>query len=181
MLAPEFTGAARILRIRKARTSNKVRAIASFYYPDTKALGIPSSDPGACSVLYLELRNLSLHVIDVSLCEAGSPGYPRGCRHGPRENQRAAKLLQVIAFFAGAVSFGHIVKASEPVVSSLLNFAFLGEARRSFKPLTITPGDAVASLCVIAPHHWWCWPCQRLRAVFQLVSWTEVCIRCSDS
>ena len=33
----------------------------------------------------------------------------------------------VIAFFAGAVSFGHIVKASEPVVSSLLNFAFLGE------------------------------------------------------
>ena len=36
--------------------------------------------------------------------------------------------FQVIAFFAGAVSFGHIVKASEPVVSSFLNFAFLGEA-----------------------------------------------------
>lgn len=33
----------------------------------------------------------------------------------------------VIAFFAGAVSFGHIVKASEPVVSSLLNFLFMGE------------------------------------------------------
>merc|ERR1711988_809179 len=32
-----------------------------------------------------------------------------------------------VAFFAGAVSFGHIVKASEPVLSSALNFFFLGE------------------------------------------------------
>jgi len=33
----------------------------------------------------------------------------------------------VIAFFGGAVSFVHIVKASEPVVSSLLNYLFVGE------------------------------------------------------
>jgi len=33
----------------------------------------------------------------------------------------------VIAFFGGAVSFVHIVKASEPVVSSLLNYVFVGE------------------------------------------------------
>eukprot|EP00931_Biecheleriopsis_adriatica_P093912 TRINITY_DN6762_c0_g3_i3.p2 TRINITY_DN6762_c0_g3~~TRINITY_DN6762_c0_g3_i3.p2 ORF type:complete len:424 (+),score=102.16 TRINITY_DN6762_c0_g3_i3:180-1451(+) len=39
----------------------------------------------------------------------------------------ATHVGAVVAFFAGAVSFGHIVKASEPVVSSLLNFAFLGE------------------------------------------------------
>jgi solute carrier family 35 protein E1 len=39
----------------------------------------------------------------------------------------ATHVGAVIAFFAGAVSFGHIVKASEPVVSSLLNFLFMGE------------------------------------------------------
>lgn len=39
----------------------------------------------------------------------------------------ATHVGAVIAFFAGAVSFGHIVKASEPVVSSALNFAFMGE------------------------------------------------------
>jgi len=39
----------------------------------------------------------------------------------------ATHVGAVIAFFAGAVSFGHIVKASEPVVSSLLNFVFMGE------------------------------------------------------
>jgi len=39
----------------------------------------------------------------------------------------ATHVGAVIAFFAGAVSFGHIVKASEPVVSSLLNFLFVGE------------------------------------------------------
>ena len=33
----------------------------------------------------------------------------------------------VVSMFAGAVSFSHIVKASEPVVSSMLNFAFAGE------------------------------------------------------
>jgi len=33
----------------------------------------------------------------------------------------------VIAFFGGAVSFVHIVKASEPVLSSVLNYLFLGE------------------------------------------------------
>jgi len=39
----------------------------------------------------------------------------------------ATHVGAVIAFFAGAVSFGHIVKASEPVVSSILNFVFMGE------------------------------------------------------
>jgi len=39
----------------------------------------------------------------------------------------ATHVGAVVAFFAGAVSFGHIVKASEPVVSSLLNFVFMGE------------------------------------------------------
>jgi len=39
----------------------------------------------------------------------------------------ATHVGAVIAFFSGAVSFGHIVKASEPVVSSLLNFLFMGE------------------------------------------------------
>jgi len=39
----------------------------------------------------------------------------------------ATHVGAVIAFFAGAVSFGHIVKASEPVVSSVLNFLFAGE------------------------------------------------------
>lgn len=55
--------------------------------------------------------------------------------------------FQVIAFFAGAVSFGHIVKASEPVVSSFLNFAFLGEAG-------VTQGKAIkrAFLCVRVDH-----------------------------
>ena len=33
----------------------------------------------------------------------------------------------VIALGAGAVSFAHIVKASEPVVTCLLNFLFLGQ------------------------------------------------------
>jgi len=39
----------------------------------------------------------------------------------------ATHVGAVVAFFAGAVSFGHIVKASEPVLSSALNFFFLGE------------------------------------------------------
>ncbi|CAE8606923.1 unnamed protein product, partial [Polarella glacialis] len=39
----------------------------------------------------------------------------------------ATHVGAVVAFAAGAVSFGHIVKASEPVVSSILNFTFLGE------------------------------------------------------
>jgi len=39
----------------------------------------------------------------------------------------ATHVGAVIAFFAGAVSFGHIVKASEPVVSCALNAVFLGE------------------------------------------------------
>jgi len=39
----------------------------------------------------------------------------------------ATHVGAVVAFSAGAVSFGHIVKASEPVVSSMLNFLFMGE------------------------------------------------------
>merc|ERR550514_920994 len=39
----------------------------------------------------------------------------------------ATHVGAVVAFFAGAVSFGHIVKASEPVISSVLNFLFMGE------------------------------------------------------
>lgn len=39
----------------------------------------------------------------------------------------ATHVGAVIAFAAGAVSFGHIVKASEPVVSSILNAVFMGE------------------------------------------------------
>jgi len=39
----------------------------------------------------------------------------------------ATHVGAVIAFFAGAVSFGHIVKASEPVVSCVLNALFCGE------------------------------------------------------
>jgi solute carrier family 35 protein E1 len=39
----------------------------------------------------------------------------------------ATHVGAVIAFFAGAVSFGHIVKASEPVVSCMLNAVFCGE------------------------------------------------------
>merc|ERR1711948_245983 len=42
----------------------------------------------------------------------------------------ATHVGAVIAFFAGAVSFGHIVKASEPVVSSVLNFVFMGEVMK---------------------------------------------------
>jgi len=39
----------------------------------------------------------------------------------------ATHVGAVVAFFAGAVSFGHIVKASEPVVSCILNGVFMGE------------------------------------------------------
>merc|ERR1712190_589831 len=42
----------------------------------------------------------------------------------------ATHVGAVVAFFAGAVSFGHIVKASEPVVSSVLNFVFMGEVMK---------------------------------------------------
>lgn len=39
----------------------------------------------------------------------------------------ATHVGAVVSFYAGAVSFSHIVKSSEPVVSSLLNFLFRGE------------------------------------------------------
>ncbi|CAK0847683.1 unnamed protein product [Prorocentrum cordatum] len=60
----------------------------------------------------------------------------------------ATHVGAVVAFFAGAVSFGHIVKASEPVVSSILNAVFLGEvlAWQVYAALTpIIAGVAIAS------------------------------------
>jgi solute carrier family 35 protein E1 len=55
----------------------------------------------------------------------------------------------VIALGAGAVSFAHIVKASEPVVTCGLNFALLGEQLPLPVYLTLLPiigGVAIASL-----------------------------------
>jgi len=55
----------------------------------------------------------------------------------------------VIALGAGAVSFAHIVKASEPVVTCLLNFLFLGQVLPVPVYLTLLPiigGVAIASM-----------------------------------
>ena len=55
----------------------------------------------------------------------------------------------VIALGAGAVSFAHIVKASEPVVTCGLNYAFLGEVLPMSVYLTLLPiigGVAIASM-----------------------------------
>jgi solute carrier family 35, member E1 len=55
----------------------------------------------------------------------------------------------VIALGAGAVSFAHIVKASEPVVTCGLNYAFLGETLPTSVYLTLLPiigGVAIASM-----------------------------------
>jgi len=55
----------------------------------------------------------------------------------------------VIALGAGAVSFAHIVKASEPVVTCLLNFLFLGQVLPTPVYLTLLPiigGVAIASM-----------------------------------
>lgn len=55
----------------------------------------------------------------------------------------------VIALGAGAVSFAHIVKASEPVVTCLLNFILLGEVLPTKVYLTLLPiigGVGVASM-----------------------------------
>merc|ERR1719203_542661 len=55
----------------------------------------------------------------------------------------------VVALGAGAVSFAHIVKASEPVVTCLLNFLFLGEILPSSVYATLLPiigGVAIASM-----------------------------------
>lgn len=55
----------------------------------------------------------------------------------------------VIALGAGAVSFAHIVKASEPVVTCLLNFLFLGQVLPTSVYLTLLPiigGVAIASM-----------------------------------
>lgn len=55
----------------------------------------------------------------------------------------------VIALGAGAVSFAHIVKASEPVVTCVLNAVFLGQILPTNVYLTLLPiigGVAIASL-----------------------------------
>eukprot|EP00929_Paragymnodinium_shiwhaense_P007359 TRINITY_DN111263_c0_g1_i1.p1 TRINITY_DN111263_c0_g1~~TRINITY_DN111263_c0_g1_i1.p1 ORF type:complete len:481 (-),score=102.80 TRINITY_DN111263_c0_g1_i1:117-1559(-) len=52
----------------------------------------------------------------------------------------ATHVGAVVAFSAGAVSFGHIVKASEPVISCVLNGVFLGE---------VLPGPVYAALLPI--------------------------------
>jgi solute carrier family 35 protein E1 len=55
----------------------------------------------------------------------------------------------VIALGAGAVSFAHIVKASEPVVTCLLNYLFLGQVLPLPVYLTLLPiigGVAIASM-----------------------------------
>jgi len=55
----------------------------------------------------------------------------------------------VIALGAGAVSFAHIVKASEPVVTCLLNFLLLGEKLPALVYATLIPiigGVAIASM-----------------------------------
>lgn len=55
----------------------------------------------------------------------------------------------VIALGAGAVSFAHIVKASEPVVTCALNYAFLGQVLPTPVYLTLLPiigGVAIASM-----------------------------------
>jgi solute carrier family 35 protein E1 len=55
----------------------------------------------------------------------------------------------VIALGAGAVSFAHIVKASEPVVTCLLNAIFIGEVLPLPVYLTLLPsigGVAIASM-----------------------------------
>lgn len=55
----------------------------------------------------------------------------------------------VIALGAGAVSFAHIVKASEPVVTCLLNFLLLGQVLPAKVYATLIPiigGVAIASM-----------------------------------
>jgi len=55
----------------------------------------------------------------------------------------------VVALGAGAVSFAHIVKASEPVVTCLLNFLFLGQVLPPIVYATLIPiigGVAIASM-----------------------------------
>jgi len=70
----------------------------------------------------------------------------------------ATHVGAVIAFFAGAVSFGHIVKASEPVVSSLLNFLFMGELLHPMVYLSLVPiigGVGLASASELS-FNWLC-------------------------
>lgn len=91
-----------------------------------------------------------------------APMWLLGLRKAPKLSMEDIKTLipialchtgvhvgAVIALGAGAVSFAHIVKASEPVVTCGLNFAFLGEVLPTpvyFTLLPIIGGVAIASM-----------------------------------
>lgn len=90
------------------------------------------------------------------------PLWMTGIRKAPKLNFNELKTLfpialchtgvhvgAVIALGAGAVSFAHIVKASEPVVTCALNFLILGQVLPMNVYLTLLPiigGVALASL-----------------------------------
>jgi len=80
------------------------------------------------------------------------PLWLLGIRKAPKLNADKLKTLfpialchtgvhvgAVVALGAGAVSFAHIVKTSEPVVTCALNFAFLGEVLPLSVYLTLIP------------------------------------------
>lgn len=91
-----------------------------------------------------------------------APMWLLGLRKAPKLNFAEIKTLipialchtgvhvgAVIALGAGAVSFAHIVKASEPVVTCLLNYLFLGQVLPLPVYLTLLPiigGVAIASM-----------------------------------
>jgi len=90
------------------------------------------------------------------------PMWILGLRKAPKLNFSELKTLfpialchtgvhvgAVIALGAGAVSFAHIVKASEPVVTCLMNYLFLGQVLPLPVYLTLLPiigGVAIASM-----------------------------------
>mmetsp|Transcript_19446 Transcript_19446/g.45130 ORF Transcript_19446/g.45130 Transcript_19446/m.45130 type:complete len:384 (+) Transcript_19446:103-1254(+) len=91
-----------------------------------------------------------------------APMWILGLRKAPKLNFSELKTLfpialchtgvhvgAVIALGAGAVSFAHIVKASEPVVTCLMNYLFLGQVLPLPVYLTLLPiigGVAIASM-----------------------------------
>jgi len=90
------------------------------------------------------------------------PLWLTGLRKAPKLNADELKTLlpialchtgvhvgAVIALGAGAVSFAHIVKASEPVVTCLMNYLLLGEILSPIVYATLIPiigGVAIASM-----------------------------------
>jgi solute carrier family 35 protein E1 len=90
------------------------------------------------------------------------PLWLTGLRKAPKLNVDELKTLfpialchtgvhvgAVIALGAGAVSFAHIVKASEPVVTCLMNYLLLGEVLSPMVYATLLPiigGVAIASM-----------------------------------